>query len=327
MFKISKLRSLTCASAMLAAAVTATTAQADSIVASHYGFLLNTAPIAVAIELGEFEKRGIEIDEVISSAGGGTTMRNQIASGAGYGVVGTAAALAAFAEGHDIKIVSANIMTLEDLFWVSMPDSGITSIQDLRGKKIAYTKPRSTSETVLKAAVAAAGIPEDEIELVSLGKIGAGLAALERDDVQAALILEPIYSGKLGKYQIAFDLSNLPRMTQTVGVTTSEFAEQHPDKLRAIIEARRVAVDYLYEHPVEAAKLIAKAYGEKLSEEVAISAVQRMVEINYWGRGDFDMPGMEAMLQGLRDQGAWEGPIDWDAVIDDSFLPEDLQAK
>ncbi|MEX0923488.1 MAG: ABC transporter substrate-binding protein [Rhodovibrionaceae bacterium] len=327
MFKISKLRALLGATAMLAAAGTATSADADSIVASHYGFLLNTAPIAVAIELGEFEKRGIVIDEVISSAGGGTTMRNQIASGTGYGVVSTAAALAAFNEGHDIKIVSANIMTLEDLFWVSMPDKGINSIQDLRGKKIAYTSPRSTSETVLKAAVAAAGIPEDEIELVSLGKIGAGLAALERDDVQAALILEPIYSERKDKYVIAFDLSNVPRMTQTVGVTTAEFAEQEPEKLRAIIEARRVAVDYIYEHPVEAAKLIAKAYGEKLSEEIAISAVQRMVEIDYWGRGGFDMPGMEAMLEGLRSQGAWEGPIDWNAVIDESFLPEDLQSK
>lgn len=327
MFKFTKLRALVCGSAMLAASAAAPTAQADSIVASHYGFLLNTAPIAVAIELGEFEKRGINIDEVISSSGGGTTMRNQIASGAGYGVVGTAAALAAFAEGHDIKIISANIMTLEDLFWVSMPDSGITSIQDLRGKKISYTKPRSTSETVLKAAVAAAGIPEDEIELVSLGKIGAGLAALERDDVQAALILEPIYSGRLGQYQIAFDLSNLPRMTQTVGVTTAEFAKENPEKLRAILEARRVAVDYLYEHPEEAAKLVAKAYGEKLTEEVAISAVKRMVEINYWGRGGFDMDGLNAMLDGLREQGAWEGPINWDEVLDDSFLPEDQQSK
>lgn len=327
MFKISKFRTLLGATAMLAAAGTATSADADSIVASHYGFLLNTAPIAVAIELGEFEKRGIVIDEVISSAGGGTTMRNQIASGAGYGVVSTAAALAAFNEGHDIKIVSANIMTLEDLFWVSMPGKGINSIQDLRGKKVAYTSPRSTSETVLRAAVAEAGISEDDIELISLGKIGAGLAALERDDVQAALILEPIYSERKDKYVIAFDLSSIPRMTQTVGVTTTEFAEQNPEKLRAIIEARRVAVDYIYEHPVEAAKLIAKAYGEKLSEEVAISAVQRMIEINYWGRGGFDMPGMEAMLDGLRAQGAWEGPIDWNAVIDESYLPEDQQSK
>lgn len=326
MLKLDKLRSLVCGSAIAAMSVAATPVAADSIVASHYGFLLNTAPIAVAIELGEFEKRGVTVDEVISSSGGGTTMRNQIASGSCYGVVGTAAALAAYREGHDIKIISANVMTLEDLFWVSMPDSGIESIEDLRGKKVAYTKPRSTSETVLKAAIATAGIPEGEIEVVSLGKIGAGLAALERGDVAAALLLEPLWSGRLGKYKVAFDLSSLPRMTQTVGVTTEECTRDHADKLQAILEARRVAVDYLYDSPEEAAKLVAKAYGEKLTEEVAINAVKNMVAINYWGRGGFDIPGLDAMLDSLRDQGAWEGPIDWTDVLDKSFLPADLQS-
>lgn len=324
MFKNTKIRSLLCAAAAMAAA--ATSAQAESIVASHYGFLLNTAPIAVAIERGEFEKRGVDITEVISSSGGGTTLRNQIASGSGFGVVGTAAVLAAYREGHDIKIISANVMSLADLFWVSMPGSGIKSIQDLRGKKVSFTKPRSTSETLAKMAIAAAGIPEGEIELVSLGKIGAGLAALERDDVQAALILEPLWSGRLGKYQVAFDLKNLPRMTQTVGVTTGEFLKKNPEKLRAILAARRAAVDYIYENPEKAAKLIAKAYGEKLTEEVAISAVKNMVAINYWGRGGFDMPALEAMLEGLRSQGAWKGPIDWGDVIDESFLPKDLRS-
>jgi NitT/TauT family transport system substrate-binding protein len=307
------------------AVILAASVRAETIVASHYGFLFNTAPIAVAIERGEFKKRGVDITDVISSAGGGTTMRNQIASGAGYGVVGTAAVLAAFREGHDVKIVSANVMSIADLFWVAMPGKGISSMEDLRGKKISYTKPRSTSQTLAKMAVAAAGMTEDDVELVSLGKVGAGLAALERGDVDAALILEPIMSSRKGKYVVAFDLTNLPNMTQTVGVTTAEFAKENPDKLRAIIAARRAAVDYLYAEPVKAAKLVAKAYGDKVSEEIAITAVKNMVAINYWGRGKFDMPALEAMLEGLRSQGSWEGPINWDDVIDQSFLPDDQQ--
>lgn len=319
LYNLSRLLGVT----ILLIAISTLSVRAETIVASHYGFLFNTAPIAVALERGEFKKRGIEITEVISSSGGGTTMRNQIASGAGYGVVGTAAVLAAFREGHDIRIVSANVMSLADLFWVSMPGSGIKSIHDLKGKKISYTRPRSTSQTLVKMAIAAAGYKESDFELLSLGKVGAGLAALERGDVDAALILEPIMSSRKGKYQIAFDLKNLPRMTQTVGVTTAEFAKKNPEKLRAIIAARRAAVDYLYDHPVEAAKLVAKRYGEKVSEEVAIAAVKNMVAINYWGRGKFDMPALEAMLDGLRSQGAWDGPINWDNVLDNSFLPDD----
>ena len=54
-----------------------------------------------------------------------------------------------------------------------MPDRDINSIQDLVGKKVSYTKPRSTSETVARMAITAAGL-DGQIELVSLGKVGAG---------------------------------------------------------------------------------------------------------------------------------------------------------
>ena len=69
MFKISRLFKFLCVSGLFAA-LTVTSAQAETIVASHYGFLFNTAPIAIAIERGEFTKRGIDITEVISSSGG-----------------------------------------------------------------------------------------------------------------------------------------------------------------------------------------------------------------------------------------------------------------
>lgn len=50
-----------------------------------------------------------------------------------------------------------------------------------------------------------------------------------------------------------------------------------------------------------------------------------MVKINYWGRGKFDIPALNAMLDGLLAQGSWKGPIDWKDILDDSFLPKDQQ--
>ena len=47
--------------------------------------------------------------------------------------------------------------------------------------------------------------------------------------------------------------------------------------------------------------------------------------ISIIGAGNFEIPALEAMLEGLRMQGSWEGPIDWNDVIDSSFLPSDLQ--
>ena len=125
-----------CFGLALAALLAAATAMAEEIVATHYGALLTSAPIAVAMERGEFTKRGVDITAVISTTGGATAMRNMFAGKIPYAEVATAAALAAIREGYDVKIVNAAARSVDDLVWVTMPNSGIKSIKDLAGKKI-----------------------------------------------------------------------------------------------------------------------------------------------------------------------------------------------
>ena len=65
----------------LAALLAAATAMAEEIVATHYGALLTSAPIAVAMERGEFTKRGVDITAVISTTGGATATTTTQSSG------------------------------------------------------------------------------------------------------------------------------------------------------------------------------------------------------------------------------------------------------
>ena len=60
---------------------------------------------------------------------------------------------------------------------------------------------------------------DGQATLVSLGAVGAGLSALESGGVDAALILEPLWSSRKGRYQVAFDLAELPPMSQMMGYT------------------------------------------------------------------------------------------------------------
>ena len=59
---------------------------------SHWPTLLYTVPWAVAIEQGYFEERGISLDEIVRSSGGGETVRNVVTGGLPLGAVATPAA-------------------------------------------------------------------------------------------------------------------------------------------------------------------------------------------------------------------------------------------
>ena len=55
-------------------------AVAEQITVTHWGVLMYGAPYAIAIEKGYYKEAGLDIDGVLTSKGGGTTMRNVMAS-------------------------------------------------------------------------------------------------------------------------------------------------------------------------------------------------------------------------------------------------------
>lgn len=295
------------------------------ILVAYYGALINTAVVAVGLEKGFYSTPEVDVTEAVSTIGGGTAIRNMIGGGVEYGIVGTSAALTAIREGIDINIVHGVIRSMEDLFWVSMPNSGITKIQDLAGKKIGFTKPKSISETMAKWMLERNQMT-GQAELVSLGSVGAGLSALESGGVDAALILEPLWSARQGRYQVAFDLSELPPITQMVGVATGNMIKERPDVLRSLVGAWTESVNFTYDNNDEAATLMSKRFGEQtLPVEVAKLAVKNMAGIQYWSRGEIDLEGLEFWLETMRQQGEWEGDADWASIINQSFLPEQLR--
>lgn len=312
------------AAALLGTAL-ATPAKADQISVTHWGVLMYGAPYAVALEKGFFKEAGVEITGILTSKGGGTTVRNVLAGGLPYGEVSLAAAVAAAKEGLDIKIVNTGAASVYDILWVAPKGSDIKSVKDLAGKKVAFTSPKSVTEMVLLMSLTAGGVDVKQVERISTGGIGAGLTAMTQGGVVAAPILDPIWSRSQDKYQPVFQAKDLlPLMTQTVGITTGDFAKSSPAKLKGIIEGRRKGVDFIYANPEEAGKIFAKAYN--MDEALGIRAVRNMIEVKYWGRGDLDLKAMDNMVEGLRIIGEVDGPMDWSKLVDSSFLPDDLKS-
>ena len=62
-------------------AVVVATAGAEELAIGNYGVSANGMPFGVALAKGYFKDEGIDVTGLISSAGGGTSLRNMLAGG------------------------------------------------------------------------------------------------------------------------------------------------------------------------------------------------------------------------------------------------------
>ena len=302
-------------------------ARADTITVTHWGAAFYGAPYAVAMEKGFFKEKGVNVTGVLTSTGGGTSVRNTLAGDLPYGEVALSAAIEAINAGQPLKIINSGVESVGDILWIVKPDSPLKSIKDIVGKKVGFTAPGSVTNMLILMAMKAQGIDPKQVQLVPAGGIGANLAAVVAGAVDTGMSGEPVWSENKSKVRPLFWTKDVlpPNMTQTVGVTTTDFAEAHGDTLRALIEGRRKGVQFIEQHPDEAADITAKAYNgdAKLYREI----FKNFLSIKYWGEGRFDYDGMNRMVEGLQLVGKQKGPVDWSKVVDTSFLPKELQSR
>src|ERR1041385_1610009 len=307
-------------------------AQAEELVVSNYGVTTNGMPFAVAMAKGFFKQQGADVTGILTSDGGGTTVRTMLGGNLAYGEINPTATVIAIQQGADLKIVSDNVQTVAEFVWAVKPDSPIKTAADLKGKKIGYTNPRSTSQALAILVLEKAGLKPSEAELVKTGGFGEGIVALDLGAVDVAPIPEPLWSQHQAKYRAGGGASDLlPPLDNVVGVTTGKAAAARGDFIRAVIRARRQAVDFMYANPDESADIIAKVYN--LSTDVARSAVRNLLGshdksgVRYWSAGEINLKAMNEMMRAQKIVGALKDDPDWAKIIDESFLPDDLKRK
>ncbi len=300
-------------------------AQASEIVVTLWGTGMFGVPYAVGMEKGYFKEAGIDLTEIAGGTGGGSVLRNVMASELPFGEVGTPAAIAAQKQGLPIVIVGSGGRSFDNS-WVVLPSSKITSIKDLPSKRVSYTNPKSISDIFLMMLLAKNGIDPHAVTKVSAGGYGPGLTLLENGGVDIAPVTEPLRTMTKDKYKAIFSAKEaLPPIISASTVTTRDFARKNPEKIRALLEGRRRGVDFVYANPVEAGKIVAKAY--KISENVAVEAITAMAAARQWAQGEIDMVEYTNMADGMRLTGELSGDVDWKTLIDTSYLPADLKSK
>lgn len=305
-------------------------AVAEEVAIANYGVAMNGMPFAIAMHKGYFKAEGVDVTGIVSDSGGGTTIRNATAGGLLYGESSLAATVSAIQSGADIKIVSGDADLVTDICFVTMPGSPIKSINDLKGKRLGFTNPGSTTQALTLLLLEKAGLKPSDVTMTATGGFGPGLTALENRGIDVMALTDPLTSKYGDKYTVlAWGKDIFPPMNNVVGVTTTKVMKERPEAIRAIIRARRKAVEFINSNPEEAAEIIAQVY--KMDVSVIAKAIKQtnvVVDgVPYWGPGNLQYRGMDNMIRAQKLVGAVKGDIDWSKIVDESFLPDDLKSK
>ncbi len=305
-------------------------AVAEDIDISNYGVAMNGMPFAIALEKGYLKDEGLNITGIIASPGGGVTIRNVTAGGLMYGESSLAAVVSATQSGADVKIISGNADLVTDICFVTMPGSPIKSINELKGKRLGFTNPGSTTQALLLLLLEKVGLKSSDVTMIATGGFGPGLTALENGGVDVMALTDPLTSKYGDKYKVlAWGKDIFPPMNNVVGITTEKTMKERPDDLRKLIRARRKAVEFMNANRQEAAEIIARVYKmdvATIAKAIANTGVT-VDGVAYWGPGNLQYKGMDNMIRAQKLVGAVKGDVDWSKLVDESFLPNDLKSK
>jgi sulfonate transport system substrate-binding protein len=258
----------------------------------------------------EFEKDGIKI-QWVQSLGSNKALEFLNASSLDFGSTAGAAALVGKINGNPIR----SIYVYSRPEWatlVTRPDTGIKTVADLKGKRVAATRGTDPHIFLIRA-LQEAGLSEKDITLVLL-QHGDGKAALIRGDVDAWAGLDPLTaSAEIENGAILFH-RNKEANTWGILNVREEFAKAHPDAVKRVLAAYEQAREWSIAHPDELkAQLVAAT---KLPDAVIERQLKERTELSYSKIGQQQKDTILAAGLALQKAGVIKPEVDVQAVVD-----------
>jgi NitT/TauT family transport system substrate-binding protein len=268
----------------------------------------------------------VRIKAIVGSEGGGTTVRNVVSGGLPIGEVATTAAITAFMAGADIRIVGGGVASSRDVFWVTRRDADLDSIEDLEGKEVGYTSPGSVTQGLLALSLERSGVGVDNVETRTMGGLAEGLTALKNGDIDAAAILEPVYSEQLAEegWKVVFKASDyVPEFLSTVIITGPGVLDKNRAMVEGTIAARAEALEVIKRNPDQVARAWAKE--AEIDPESARKALDTVDPDEHWVVGLDSRQALETVAEEMRliDLLPRGQDIDWKRLVVQDFVPPD----
>jgi len=210
-------------------------------------------PATVGIELGIFEKHGLDVK--ITDFGGGSRMIQAMTAGSiGIGV-GAGSEMALIAKGAPVLAVCEDASSLP-YFSVGLPyDSPIHSLDQLKGKKIGVTTEGSLTAWLARELARHQGWGPDALNIVAIGGKPEAVAAALRAHLIDANIGSTLELADLEEHKIARALAPVSRFVgRTAGgviYASHDIMKQQPDTVRRYLAAYLETMRYMSTHKDE----------------------------------------------------------------------------
>lgn len=197
------------------------------------GYQTDALPSSVAIANGEYAKAtGYDID--FRRFNSGAEIFAAIASGdVEVGYVGSSPFAAAASRGLDIKAFYLSSISGIDEALVVRNGSGIETLNDLKGKKLAAA-PVSTDHYQLLALIKSLGLSEKDVQVFAIPQPEI-VASYNRGDIDGGFVWDPALTElkKNGKVLVTSkEVADKGAPTFSAWVATSKFAKDSPEFLK-----------------------------------------------------------------------------------------------
>ena len=217
-------------------------------------------PMAIAIELGLFEKHNVKIEPLLYESG--AEARADFSAKKLDGAMFVTGNILDLATQTPLKVALA--VDMSDGGDAIVATSDIKSVADLRGKRVGYSAG-DFGELFVRRMLEQGGLTENDVTLVTIESeaVPESLSDLiDAGNTWDPYIGEAIAAG----HHVIFTSTDTPGLIADVVVFHASVVEERPEDIRAFVAAWFEAVEYWETHPEEATQMIAKQTGLKPEE-------------------------------------------------------------
>ncbi len=296
------------------------------VVVPHRILFTVALPVYIAQDKGFYRENNIDVDAVFTR-GGGENVQAVVSGDAQIGLgTGTLAVISAFVKKAPIKIAAAEITGM-DAFWYVQSNTAMRKMEDLAGKRVAYSRPGASSHMAVLAIadqIKAKGLKP--AEPVSLGGIPEVYTAVRTGQTDAGWSVAPFQLDKVEKGELRVvvrgeEINAMKEISARVHFTNNDFAAKNPDAVRGFFRAQQRALDYMFDHKEETAKIWIRRAELKFPESAVLKTW------DYYNRASMTLKpirGLQATIEdGIRNKFLTQ-PLtqaELNSLIDLSFLP------